>query len=173
MILKFDRWPQKPQGTSSMLRQALCIISKQLVNSNWSYSPETPNSAQNRRFILSRMTLKFDRWPWKTIGLLFYATSSFVHHFVAISEFKLELQSVNPQCGSKLAIFFPCDLEFWQMTLKNNGAPILIYLKLCAWFCSHWCIQTGVTIRKRPVWVKIDDSCPLWPWSLRDDLEKQ
>ena len=43
----------------------------------------------------SRVTLKFDRWPWKTIGHLFYATSSFVHHLVAIGEFKLELQSGN------------------------------------------------------------------------------
>ena len=34
------------------------------------------------------MTLQFDGWPWKTIGHLFYATSSFVHHFVAIGEFK-------------------------------------------------------------------------------------
>ena len=29
-------------GTSSVLRQALCIISKPSVNSNWSYTPETP-----------------------------------------------------------------------------------------------------------------------------------
>ena len=29
---------------------------------------------------LSRVTLKFDKWPWKTIRHLFYATSSFVHH---------------------------------------------------------------------------------------------
>ena len=43
----------------------------------------------------SRVTLKFDGWPSKTIGHLFYATSSFVHHFVAIDEFKLELQSGN------------------------------------------------------------------------------
>ena len=28
---------------------------------------------------LSRMTLKLDRWPWKTIKHLFYAISSFVH----------------------------------------------------------------------------------------------
>ena len=34
-------------------------------------------------------------WPRKTIRHLFYATSSFVHHFVAIGEFKLELQSRN------------------------------------------------------------------------------
>ena len=30
-------------------------------------------------------------------GQLFYATSSFVHHFVAIGEFKLELQSGKAQ----------------------------------------------------------------------------
>ena len=33
--------------------------------------------------------------PKKTIGHLFYATSSFVQHLVAIGEFKLELQSEN------------------------------------------------------------------------------
>ena len=54
---------------------------------------------------LSRVTLKFDRWPQKTIGHLFYATSSFVHHFIAICEFKLELQSGNAQFGSKSKIF--------------------------------------------------------------------
>ena len=47
--------------------------------------------------MLSRVTLKFDGWPWKTIGHLFYATSSFVQHFVAIGEFKQELKSGNAQ----------------------------------------------------------------------------
>ena len=41
----------------------------------------------------------------KTIGHLFYATSSFMHHFVAIGEFKLELQSGDTQFGSKSTIF--------------------------------------------------------------------
>ena len=54
---------------------------------------------------LSRVTLKFDEWPWKTIAQLFYATSSFVQHFVAIGEFKVELQSGNVQSGSNLMIF--------------------------------------------------------------------
>ena len=111
---------EKQQDTSFVLRQALCVISKPLVNSNWSYSPETPDSGQNRRFFfvpcdleiwpvtlknnrpsrlcnvkvfalfcshqriltgvavrkcsirvkivdfLSRVTSKFDGWPWKT-----------------------------------------------------------------------------------------------------------
>ena len=38
---------------------------------------------------LSRVTLKFDGWPWKTIGHLLYVASSFVHHFTAIRECKL------------------------------------------------------------------------------------
>ena len=33
-----------------MLLQAMCIISYPLVNTNLSYSPETPTSGQNRRF---------------------------------------------------------------------------------------------------------------------------
>ena len=40
------------------------------------------------------------------------------------------------------------------MTLKNNRAPLPCYFKLCASFCSHWWIQTGVTVRKSPIWVK-------------------
>ena len=63
---------------------------------------------------LSCVTLKFDGWHWKTIGHLFYATSSFVQHFVPIGEFKLELQSGNAQFGSKSAIF--CPVWPWNLT---------------------------------------------------------
>ena len=90
-------WPENwmedlenQQGTSSIQCQVLCIISKPLVNSNLSYSPETPNLGQNWWYFVP-CDLKFDRWHWKTIGHLFYATSSFVHHFIAICKFKMEL----------------------------------------------------------------------------------
>ena len=69
---------------------------------------------------LSRVTLKFNGWPWKTTGHLFYVASSFVHHFIAIGKLKFKLQSGNAQFRSKSAIF-----------------------------------------------------CPMWPWNLMDDLEKQ
>ena len=169
------------------------------MNLNWSYSPETPNLGQTRRFLelcdleIWRMTLKnnrapllsniklyasfhhhmwiqtgvtvrkrsswvvtsvtltFDLWPWPfawtlpwsvvitpenfmmirwwehsqkgvtdrqtdgqtentihraawsqlIIGHLCYITSSAVHHFKSISEFKLELQSENTRFRSK------------------------------------------------------------------------
>ena len=89
------------------------------VNSNWSYSPETLNSGQNRQF------------------------------------------------------FVLCDLEIWPMTLKNNRAPLLCCIKLCALFHSHQWIQTKVTVRKRLIRVKIGNFCPVWPWNFMDDLEKQ
>ena len=88
--------------------------------------------------MLSCVALKFDGWPWQTIGHLFYATSSFVQHFVAIGVFKLELLSGTAQSGSNSTIFKPCDLEIWQMTLQNNRAPLLCYFKLCTSFRTHW-----------------------------------
>ena len=67
--------------------------------------------------------------------------------------------------------FSSCDLEIWWMTPKNKRAPFLCYFKLFASFRSHWRIQAGVTVRKRQIWVKIDDffSCmtlkfDVWPW---------
>ena len=66
-----------------MLLQALCIISYPLVNSNLSYSPETPNLGQIRRFLeprdleIWRMTLKNNRAPLLS-NIKLYA--SFHHH---------------------------------------------------------------------------------------------
>ena len=88
------------------------------MNWNWSYSPETPNLGQIRRF-------------WE-----------------------------------------PCDLKIWQMTLKIIRAPVLCYFKLCASFCSHWWIQTGVIVRKRQFGSDSTIFRALWPWNLMDNLEK-
>ena len=43
------------------------------------------------------------------------------------------------------------------MTSKNNRAPLLSYSKLCVSFHNHRWIQTRVTVRKLPLWVKIGD----------------
>ena len=66
---------------------------------------------------LSSVTLKFDGWPWKTIGHLFYVPSSFLHYFIAISEFYIKLQSGNAQLESKSAIFLS------GVTFKFDGWP--------------------------------------------------
>ena len=90
---------------------------------------------------LSRVTLKLDKWPRKTIWHLFCAASSFAHHFATICGFKLELQSRNAQFGSKLRIFVLRCLEIWQMTVKNNRARLLNHFKLFASFYSHLRIE--------------------------------
>ena len=123
-------------------------------------------------FFLSRVTFEFYGWPWKTIGHLFYTTPSLMHHFKAMGKFKLELEYGNAQFGSKSAIF--CPMWPWNLiTLKNKRTPLVSYFKLCASFRSHWWIQTGVTVRKRPIWVKINNF--ISPVTLKFDgcLEKQ
>ena len=123
---------------------------------------------------LSWVTLKFDRWPWKTIGHLFYVTSSFAHHFTAISEFKLELQSGNAHFWSKSTIFLNC------VTLKFNGWPSktighLFYATSS--FMYHFLpigefileLQSG----NAQFWSNSTIFRAVQPWNLTDDLEKQ
>ena len=108
--------------------------------------------------VLYHVTLKFDGWPWKTIGHLSLAVSSFVQHFIAIGEFKLELQSGNAQFGSNSMIFravWPWNLTDDLKQGKSEG------FKSCDW----------PTVRKRPIWVKIGDvlyhvtlQFDVWPW---------
>ena len=172
--VKFDGWPWKTIGhpfytTSSFVHYSKAIgeFKVELLSRNaqfWSKSA----------IFLSRVTLKFDGWLWKTTRHLFYVASSFVHHFIAVSEPKLELQFGNAQFGSKSMILaaWPCNLMD-DLQLKNNRAPLLCYFKLCASLCSHWWIQTGATVRKHPIWLKIDDFFSVWPCNLTEDLEKQ
>ena len=69
--------------------------------------------------------------------------------------------------------FVPCNLEIWWKTLKNNRAPLLYCIKLCASFRSHRWIPTWVTVGNTQFTSKSAILCPVWPWNLTDDLEKQ
>ena len=122
---------------------------------------------------LSHVTLKFNGWPWKAIGHLFYATLSFVHHFKAIGEFKLELVW---KCSIRVKIGDFSSQICW-MTLKNNRASLLCCFKLCASFQTPRWIKTKVTVQKRSIWVKIGDllSCVTlkfdrWPFKTIEHL---
>ena len=159
MTLKFDEWPRKTirDLSYSILHQALCIISNPLMTSNWSYSPEILNSGKNRRFFVPgdfenwRMTLKNNRAP-----LLYYVKlcASFQTHWWSQTWVTAWKRSSRVKIGD---FFVPHDLENWRMTLKINRAPLLCCFNLCASFHSQLWIQTGVTVRKRPIWVKIND----------------
>ena len=148
VTLTFDLWPS-PFAWASLL--SLVITPENFVMiRRWEHSQKGVTDRQTDR----RTENTIHRTAWsqlKTIGHLFNATSSFVHRFVAIGVFKLELESGNGQFGRFLEL---CDLEIWWMTLKNNRTSSMLQ---CASFLSYWWIQTGVTVRKRPIWVKFDD----------------
>ena len=106
VTVKFDGWPRKTIGhffytTSSFVHHFKSI-------GEFKLDLQSRNAQFRSKLVIcyTRVTLKFDGWPWKTIVHLFYATSSFVQHFVAIGEFKLKIQSRNAQFGSKLRIFW-------------------------------------------------------------------
>ena len=74
-----------------------------------------------------------------------------------------------PNLGQIRRFLEPCDLEIWRMTFRNKRAPLICYFKLRTAFHSHWWIQTGVTVRKRPIWVKFDEflaPCDLEIWRM-------
>ena len=94
MTSKFDGWPRKTIGHIFYATSSFVHHFKAIGDFKLELLPKTLNSAKISQF-LSRGTLKFDGWPRKTIGHLFYATSSFVYYFIAMCEFKLELRSGN------------------------------------------------------------------------------
>ena len=121
---------------------------------------------------LPHVTLIFDRWPWKTIRHLFYATA-----FCIISKpsanSSWSYSPETPNSSENQRFLSRVTLKFDRCSCKNNRAPHLTYFKLCALFHSHRSIQTVVTVRKRQIRVKSAIFCPVWPWNLTDDLEKQ
>ena len=121
--------------------------------------------------IISPLTLKFEIWLGKTIGHPFYAIWSFVHHFVAIGEFKLELQSWNAKFSSKSAIILSRANLIKPMILKNSKAFLLNYFKLCASFRINWWIYIGeVIFRIHPVFTDIIFSNGNNYWQFHNDV---
>ena len=73
------------------------------------------------------MTLKFYGWPRKTIGHFVYTHSRFMHHFIAIGEFRFELQSGNAQTGSNLRIFWSRShrrMSIWGTVRKPTNSVL-------------------------------------------------
>ena len=192
------------------------------MNSNWSYSPETPNLVQIWRFlepcdleiwrmtlknnrapllsiiklhasfhhhmwiqtrvtvrkrlswVLTSVTLTFDLWPWPfawtSLLSLVITPENFMmiwwweHGEKGVTDRRTDGQTDRQTDGLNQS--YSC-----LVAAKNNRAPLLCYFKLGASFRSHWWIQTGVTVQKRPIWVKIHHFFSRvtlkfdgWPW---------
>ena len=106
LTLTFDLWPS-PFAWTSLLSLVITPENFMMIGW-WEHSQKGVTDRRTDRQTDGQTDWTIHRAAWsqlKTIGHLFYATSSFVHHFVAIDEFKLELESGNAQSGSKSTLF--------------------------------------------------------------------
>ena len=131
VTLKFDWWPWKTTvhlfyAISSFVNHFRAI----------SQTGVTVSKSQIRVKVgdfLSHVILEFDIWPWKTIGHPFYPTSSFVHHFIAICEFKLELQSGHSWIGFWPMWPWPLNFDLDITFSFINGNFMMIW-----WWEKKW-----------------------------------
>ena len=114
VTLKFDGWHWKITGHLFYTASSFVHHFKSIGEFELELQSGNAQFGSKSAIFLSCVTLKFDGWPWKTIGHVFYTTPSFVHHFKSIGEFKLELPSGNAQFGSKSANF--CVVWPWNLT---------------------------------------------------------
>ena len=137
VTLPFDLWPW-PFAWTSLL--SLVITPENFMMIWWWEHGEkgvtdrlTDGRTDGRTDRQTDWTSHIAAWSQlKTIGHLYYATSSSIHHFVAIGEFKLELQSGNAQFGSISTIFlavWPCNLMYDLEKQKITSS--MLFQALC------------------------------------------
>ena len=107
--LYLEIWPWKSQAKVMGSKVISQMIADEQGKSTGAESSDRPSNLTQTGFKLSifgQCDLEIDGWPRKTTGHLFYTISNIVHHFKAIGEFKLELQSGKAQFGSCVTLKF-------------------------------------------------------------------
>ena len=105
VTLKFDGWPRKIIRHVFYTTSSFVYHFRSISKIKLELQSENAQSGSNSMIFLAVWPCNLTYDLEKTIGHLFYATSSFVHHSVPIGMFRLELQSGNDQFGSNSTIF--------------------------------------------------------------------
>ena len=119
-------------------------------------------------WVLTSVTLTFDLWPWPFAWTSLLSLVITPVNFMMIRWWEHSQKGVTDGRMDGKYHSLSC-----LVAAKNNRAPLLCYFKLCAAFHSHQWIQTGVTVQKCQIRVKIDNIFKVSPWNLTNDLEKQ
>ena len=145
-----------------MQLQALCITSYSSVDSNWSYSPETPNSGQSRRFFCP-----VRHWNLKDMGdalLCYFMLFTSLHSHLWIQT------GVTVQKGPiwvTIGDFLSCvTLKFDGWLWKTTGH--LFYATLS--FLHHSIGVFKLELRSGNAQIDANLRWLLWPWHLTSDL---
>ena len=146
MTLTFDGWPRKIIETLFHVpKNYVCYL---IAICEFRFELPSGNDQIGAKSSIFRPVWpwNFDGWSWKTIGHLFHAPSSSVHHFIAICEFRLKLQSRNAQFGSKSFIFQTLWPRLW-----TSGPDLWDGHHICQWVLllkiSWWCDESNIVKR--------------------------
>ena len=153
----------KNNRDSSLWIYKLCHILVPYAKSNRVIIRKPSNRSQVVNYT-DFMTLKFDRWPWKTIVILFYACRSSVRvslPSVDSTELWYGNAQETPKSGPIQHFFGRRALEIRWMTLKIKRDTLLYLSKPCVKQNCHLWIQTKVMVRKHPklaqIWFDLCD----------------
>ena len=164
---------EKGLGTSSILRQALSIISKASVNSNLSYSPETLNSGRNWYFVLCDLEIWWMTLENNRVPLLYYiklCASFQIHPWGQTSSQTVHKRSIWVKIGNFLACV-TLKLDWWPW--KTTG-----HLSFAASsFVHHFIAIDEFTPELQSGNAQFGSKSAIfwhvWPLNLTDDLVKQ
>ena len=122
VTLKLDGWPWNTIGII-FNAQWSCLHDFITISRYWlDILSENGPKPQKSTFFGVAVTLKFDQWPWKTIGILSSAFPSYVHDFIVIGQIKLELSSGNGPKPQKWSFFgVSVTLKFDELPWKTIG----------------------------------------------------
>ena len=170
MALRKDQFHEKPKISNRKMRLKtksfvhVIFLHAHVVQGNWHGHRSSALDTVNSDAVIRKHTFcngantEMLRWILNKANLRDLITATGL-----VILFKLDSNS---------QFFSPCDLEVWWMISKNNSAPLLYYVKLCASFQIHRLIQSRFAVWKRSIWVKIAAFFPAWPCNFVDDLEK-
>ena len=160
-----------------MLLQALCIISDQFVaigEIKLKLQSWNAQFGSKSAIFLSRVTLKFDGWPWKNnrTPLLhcFKLCASFHRHRWIQTKVTVGKRSIRVKIGALLSrVTFKFDGWHWKTIGHLFYVASSFMYDLIAISELKLKLQSG----NAQCGSKSAIYCPLWPWNLTDDLEKQ
>ena len=121
MTLELDAWPWKTIGHLLHVMRSFVYYSKAISEFKVELQFGNVQFWSKSVIFLSRVSLKFNGWPWKNIRI------PLLGHFKLCASFhsnwRIQTQVTvqkRPIWGKSVGFFVPCDLEIWWMTLKKQ-----------------------------------------------------
>ena len=173
VTLKFDGWPQKRIGHPF-------FTTSSFVHHYKSISELKPELQQTPQKLLGFYRTEEEFWPDFTdikhdyTQEFNWSYSFFISKCPRTGKFRDVCYSPETLNWGQNWRFF-CPVWPWNLMddLKNNRAPVLYYVEFVHNFKAIGEFKFASQSVDAQVESKLVIFCPMWPWNLMDDLEKQ